>query len=83
MPTDPITQEINRRQVECQQDLDAKWEHFRTFLASGSDGDIEPYINTILVAAMRLAMVPFEVEEDFRFLYGAGTETPIGLLHAH
>lgn len=75
--------EIARRQAECQIEVDASWKAMRAFLASGADESIQPYIDRVLAARMRMETIPWLVEEDFRFLHGTGG-SPQGLLpNAH
>lgn len=78
-----MAEEIARQQAACQVEIDASQEAMRTFITGSLDGDIEPYLERMLVARMRMEMTPWLVEEDFRFLYGDSTgKRPIGLLSA-
>ena len=84
MPTDyavAMAQEITRQQSACQSEIDAGWAAMRVFLEGTADADIRPYIERILIAETRMAMIPWDVEEDYRFLYGLGTPVS-GLLNA-
>jgi hypothetical protein len=62
--------EIGRQQIECQGEIDAAWAEFRAFLRSGAEGDIEPFIMRSLALAMRMELIPDDVADDYRMVYG-------------
>lgn len=80
MATDPLriaalmASEIERQQAECQREIDAGWDALRAFLESG-EGSIEPYLMRILRAEMWMAIIPEDVEDDFRILSGLDAPT--------
>lgn len=88
MPTDPpniamlIARDIAQQQAACQLEIDAANAAMRAFLRGTAEGDIQPYIKRILIAEMRMAMIPWDVEEDYCFLYGLDAPTQ-GILRAH